>query len=38
MIEIKDTSMVFVKKGLGKADPNSGFKALDNISITIPEG
>ena len=38
MIEIKDTSMVFAKKGLGKADPNSGFKALDNISITIPEG
>lgn len=38
MIEITNTSMVFAKKGLGKVDPNSGFKALDNISITIPEG
>ena len=38
MIEINNTSMVFAKKGLGKADPNSGFKALDNISITIPDG
>ena len=38
MIEINNTTMVFAKKGLGKADPNSGFKALDNISITIPEG
>lgn len=38
MIEITNASMVFTKKGLGKVDPNDGFKALDNISITIPEG
>ena len=38
MIEITNASMVFAKKGLGKADENSGFKALDNISITIPDG
>lgn len=38
MIEITNASMVFAKKGLGKADANSGFKALDNISITIPDG
>ena len=38
MIEINNASMVFAKKGLGKTDPNSGFKALDNISITIPDG
>ena len=38
MIEINNATMVFAKRGLGKADPNSGFKALDNISITIPDG
>ncbi len=38
MIEINNASMVFAKRGLGKADENSGFKALDNISITIPDG
>lgn len=38
MIEVTNASMVFTKKGLGKVDPNDGFKALDNISITIPEG
>lgn len=38
MIEITNASMVFTKKGLGKVNPNDGFKALDNISITIPEG
>lgn len=38
MIEITNASMVFAKKGLGKVDEGSGFKALDNISITIPDG
>lgn len=38
MIEINNACMVFAKRGLGKADLNSGFKALDNISITIPDG
>lgn len=38
MIEISNASMVFAKKGLGKVDEGSGFKALDNISITIPDG
>lgn len=38
MIEIKNASMVFAKKGLGKASEKDGFKALDNISITIPDG
>ncbi len=38
MIEISTASMVFAKKGLGKAEPNDGFKALDNISLTIPDG
>lgn len=38
MIEITNASMIFTKKGLGKADPNDGFKALDNISIAIPDG
>ncbi|MDE6728943.1 MAG: ABC transporter ATP-binding protein [Oscillospiraceae bacterium] len=38
MIEINNASMVFTKKGLGKADIGSGFKALDNITITIPDG
>lgn len=38
MIEITNASMVFAKKGLGKADINDGFKALDNITITIPDG
>lgn len=38
MIEITNASMIFAKRGLGKADPDTGFKALDNISITIPEG
>lgn len=38
MIEISGASMIFAKKGLGKADENDGFKALDNITITIPDG
>ncbi len=38
MIEISNASMIFAKKGLGKADPNDGFKALDNITINIPDG
>lgn len=38
MIEIKNASMVFAKKGLGKASEKDGFKALDNVSITIPDG
>ena len=38
MIEIENVSMVFKKKGLGKTDIKDGFKALDNISLTIPEG
>ncbi len=38
MIEITNASMVFAKKGLGKVEEGSGFKALDNISITIPDG
>ena len=38
MIEINNAGMVFAKKGLSKVDVNSGFKALDNITITIPDG
>lgn len=38
MIEINNVSMVFAKKGLGKVDINDGFKALDNVSISIPDG
>lgn len=38
MIEISNASMVFAKRGVGKADINDGFKALDNISLTIPDG
>ena len=38
MIEIQNVSMTFKKKGLGKTDKNDGFKALENISLTIPEG
>lgn len=38
MIEIANASMVFAKRGIGKADINDGFKALDNITITIPDG
>lgn len=38
MIEIGSASMVFAKRGIGKADANDGFKALDNITITIPDG
>ncbi len=38
MIEIGSASMVFEKRGVGKADANDGFKALDNITITIPDG
>lgn len=38
MIEINNASMIFAKKGLGKAEPNDGFKALDNITLTIPDG
>ena len=37
MIEIQNVSMTFNKKGLGKTDINTGFKALDNVSLTIPE-
>ncbi|MCM1167236.1 MAG: ABC transporter ATP-binding protein [Lachnospiraceae bacterium] len=38
MIEIINASMVFTKKGIGKVDINDGFKALDNITITVPDG
>ena len=38
MIEIEKASMVFAKRGFGKVDENSGFKALDNITLTIPDG
>lgn len=38
MIEIQNASMVFAKKGLGKVNEKDGFKALDDISITIPDG
>lgn len=38
MIDIQNVSMVFTKKGLGKSDANDGFKALDNITLTIPDG
>lgn len=38
MIEIQNASMVFNKKGIGKVDINDGFKALDNISLTVPDG
>lgn len=38
MIEINNVDMVFAKRGIGKADASSGFKALDNISLTIPDG
>lgn len=38
MIEIGSASMVFAKRGIGKVDANDGFKALDNITITIPDG
>lgn len=38
MIEISGASMIFAKKGIGKVDENDGFKALDNITITIPDG
>lgn len=38
MIEISNASMVFAKNGVGKSDINDGFKALDNITITIPDG
>ena len=30
--------MVFAKRGFGKVDENSGFKALNNITLTIPDG
>ncbi len=35
MIEIQNVSMVFKQKGLAEGE---GFKAVDDISITIPEG
>lgn len=35
MIEISGVSMVFKRKGFGD---HEGFKALDNINITIPDG
>lgn len=38
MIEIQNASMVFNKRGIGKVDINDGFKALNNISLTIPDG
>ena len=38
MIEISNASMVFAKKGVGKAAAGEGFKALDNISLSIPDG
>lgn len=38
MIEISNASMVFAKRGVGKAVSGEGFKALDNISLTIPDG
>ena len=36
MIKIKNVSMVFEKKGIGKSGER--FTALDDISITIPDG
>ena len=36
MIEIKNVSMVFERKGIGRS--GARFKALDDISITIPDG
>lgn len=38
MIEIRNASMLFTQKGFGKADPKRSFKALDNVSLTIPDG
>ncbi|MDE7397977.1 MAG: ABC transporter ATP-binding protein [Oscillospiraceae bacterium] len=38
MIEINNASMVFAKRGIGKSAPGEGFKALDNISLSIPDG
>lgn len=38
MIEISNASMVFARRGIGKSAPGEGFKALDNISLTIPDG
>lgn len=38
MIEIQNASMVFAKKGLGKGREGDGFKALDSLSLTIPDG
>lgn len=40
MIEIKNVSMTFEKKGIGKSSNSSRerFTALDDISITIPDG
>lgn len=38
MIEIQNASMVFNKRGIGKVNINDGFKALNNISLTIPDG
>ena len=35
MIEIGSASMVFEKRGVGKADANDGFKALDLSLIHI---
>ena len=35
MIEIQNVSMVFKQKGFSGGE---GFKAVDDISITIPEG
>lgn len=38
MIEIQNVGMTFQRKGLGKQSLENGFKALEDISITIPEG
>lgn len=38
MIEIKNVSMIFEKKENKKAQDNGRLKALDQVSLTIPEG
>lgn len=38
MIEISSASMIFTKSSFGKPNPSDGFKALDNVTITIPDG
>ncbi len=38
MIEINHVSMNFNKKGIGTFEEKDSFKALDQVSLTIPEG